>query len=479
MKSFDRLKSLLSFFFLSFFMLNVLGQHQEVSEKPNIWKGKHKEETDSTSLLFALQNGQGSGHFRYYFSATDNNGNLTDYYANAIGGGLRYESAPFHHFQIGVSGFYVFNIGSSDLSQADTTTNQFNRYEIGLFDIEDPTNKKDIDRLEELYVRYNIGKSYIRYGRQLINTPFINLQDGRMRPTGVEGFWFEINEVKNLNIDGGWIYAFSPRSTVKWFDASQSVGVYSMGVNTSGKRSDYFENIESEGAFLLGANYKAGRSLTISGWNLMFDNVLNAALLQVDMKWKKNDNLTLIAGIQGIREDAINHGGNEDQHKTYIDKNAKSMTCGGRLGASNNHWEFTANYNHIFDQGRYLMPREWGRDPFYTFMPRERNEGLGDVDAFVGKLSYKNSSQKFSASLAGGYFMLPDTRNYQLNKYGMPSYAQINADIRYKFDGQFKGLESQILLVNKINQGDLHDEKKYEFNKVNMSLINVVLNYHF
>jgi hypothetical protein len=30
------------------------------------------------------------------------------------------------------------------------------------------------------------------------------------------------------------------------------------------------------------------------------------------------------------------------------------------------------------------MPREWGRDPFY-FMPRERNEGYGDVNAIMTK----------------------------------------------------------------------------------------------
>ena len=70
-----------------------------------------------------------------------------------------------------------------------------NRYEIGLFDIEDPSNKKDIDRLEELYLKYNFKNATITVGKQLINTPFINLQDGRMRPTVVEGVWTEINNV--------------------------------------------------------------------------------------------------------------------------------------------------------------------------------------------------------------------------------------------------------------------------------------------
>jgi hypothetical protein len=64
---------------------------------------------------------------------------------------------------------------------------------LALFDLEDPGNKANMDRLEELYLKYNFKKSEIIFGKQLINTPFINLQDGRMRPTGVEGLWFHFN----------------------------------------------------------------------------------------------------------------------------------------------------------------------------------------------------------------------------------------------------------------------------------------------
>lgn len=48
------------------------------------------------------------------------------------------------------------------------------------------------------------------------------------------------------------------------------------------------------------------------------------------------------------------------------------------------------------------MPREWGREPFFTFLPRERNEGFGDVHALMGKLSYNNSKISVKTSLAVG-----------------------------------------------------------------------------
>ena len=135
------------------FSESIRAQHQEISEKPEMYKGKKDQPPDTTSLLSAFKRGQVNGHFRYFFMATGNQRGLTDYYANAAGGGIRFETARFHGFQFAVSGFYTFNIGSSDLGKPDSATGQYNRYEIGLFDQLDPYNKKDIDRLEEFYLR--------------------------------------------------------------------------------------------------------------------------------------------------------------------------------------------------------------------------------------------------------------------------------------------------------------------------------------
>jgi hypothetical protein len=455
------------------------GQHQDLGEKPGIWKGNKTTTSDTSSLLHAFKSGHVEGHFRYFFSHTNNNEGLTDYYANAAGGGLRFETGRFHGFQVGVSGFYIFNLGSSDLARKDETTNQTNRYEIGLFDIENPNNKDDIDRLEEFFVKYNYGQSFMKFGRQLINTPFINLQDGRMRPSGVEGLWIETNEIKNLRIEGGWLYAMAPRSTVSWYRAANSVGVYPMGVNVDGSRSNYKDNIQSEGVLLLGAEYNNKKWLTLKLWDVLFENVLNTNLLQADVKLKVDNSSTIFAGLQFIHQRTIADGGNQNQMLTYAEKNSSASVIGSQLGWKNKDIELSANYTHIFDQGRYLMPREWGRDPFYTFMPRERNEGLGDVDALVGKLVYNFSKYGLKLSTGYGYFRTPDVANYALNKYGLPSYTQFNIDVKYGFKGLLKGLDGQLLIVAKNNRGNIYDDQKYEFNKVNLQLYNFVLNYHF
>jgi hypothetical protein len=457
----------------------IFAQHQEISEKPEMYKGKKVQTEDSTSLLSAFKSGHFNGHFRYFFMSTQNQKGLTDYYANAAGGGLRYETAKFHNFQFAVSGFYTFNIGSSDLGKPDSTTGQNNRYEIALFDVENPYNKKDNDRLEELFLKYNYKKSSVVFGKQLINTPFINLQDGRMRPTGVEGIWFELNEIKKTKIEGGWLYAISPRGTTKWFNVGESVGVYSTGVNIDGTKSGYSNNLESKGVFLLGTHLDIGKNLKLHGWNVFTENIFNSAMLQADFSMPINSNETIFASAQAIRQDAINNGGNEDAAKTYFEKGAKAITFGAKAGWKNKRWETSINYNRITADGRYLMPREWGRDPFFTFLPRERNEGLGDVHAIMGKVNYDISNIRLKIALSAGYYKLPDVKNYRLNKYGLPSYTQINMDIRYAFNNILKGLEAQLLIVTKLKEGETYNNKKFEFNKVNMVLYNFVLNYHF
>ena len=314
-----------------FLVITAMAQHQELNEKPGLWKEKENE-TDSNSILAAFRKGSFSGHFRYFFMATQNEDGLTDYHAHAAGGGIKFESGRFRNFQVGVSGFFVFNIGSSDLSKADNRTGQMNRYEIGLFDIEDPTNKKDIDRLEELYLKYHFHHNQIILGKQLLNTPFINLQDGRMRPSEVEGLWAEIRSLKKLKIQGGYLYGMSPRSTVKWYRADESIGIYPVGVNENGSKSGYAGQLQSKGILLAGVTWEISKSWKLQAWNQWVQNIFNTALLQPEYEYSFPDKSKLFASAQLIFQQAIRQGGNPDPLKSYITTGSSSLVLGGRLG---------------------------------------------------------------------------------------------------------------------------------------------------
>ena len=213
---------------------------------------------------------------------TDNAPRLTDSWAWAAGGGVRYESRAFHRFSVGIGGFFIFNLASSDLTKKDSLTAAQNRYELALFDLENPANRDDIDRLEEFFLRYRTRNVSLTFGKQVLITPFINPQDGRMRPTGEEGMWAEARAGKHLKIEGGWLYRMSPRGTVRWYSVAQSIGILAQGVQPDGKKSDYAGHLKSAGIGIAGATWAKTPGLKIQIWDQWVDNIFNTALAQAD-----------------------------------------------------------------------------------------------------------------------------------------------------------------------------------------------------
>lgn len=434
---------------------------------------------DSMSLGTKLNTrGEFHVHLRSFFMGTDNDRQLKDYYALAEGAGLSYLSPKIYGFQAGVTGFFIFNLMSSDFSIPDATTKGLNRYELGLFDINNPKNTKDLDRLEDLFLKYHLRTSWVMAGRFELNTPFVNRQDGRMRGTIEEGVWLEVNEIKNVRIESGWLWMISPRSTISWYQLEDSYGVYPMGLNPDGSKSNYKNNISSEGVGLLGATWSKGRAIKVQAWEMWAENVFNTALLQTDLELKTGK-MVILAGVQYIRQDALNDGGNADQTKAYIPKGSAAQVFGGRAGLRSGNNEFSVNYTHIADKGRFLLPREWGREPFYTFLARERNEGIADMHAVNIRYAGAYVKGKLKPSLAYGHYFLPDVKDPSRNKYGLPAYAQVNAEVRYVFDKRLKGLQAQLLVVHKFGAGETYNDDRYVFNKVDMTNYNLVLDYTF
>ena len=67
-------------FLFTFFLINVF----------LITNGQEKK--DTTSILYAFSKGKIEGHFRFIYMSTNNYEPLTDYYAFAFGGGLKYQT---------------------------------------------------------------------------------------------------------------------------------------------------------------------------------------------------------------------------------------------------------------------------------------------------------------------------------------------------------------------------------------------------
>jgi hypothetical protein len=109
----------------------------------------------------------------------------------------------------------------------------------------------------------------------------------------------------------------------------------------------------------------------------------------------------------------------------------------------------------------------------------ERNEGMGDVSAYVVKAKYTAPKLPLTLNMGAGYYSLPDITNYALNKYSFPSYMQYNIDVRYAFTGFWKGWEAQLIYFYKDATGNTYNNPKYYINKVDMAHFNFILNFHF
>ena len=457
---------------------SVIGQ-TTVSETATEEK---KDSIPPKNLRDFFRQGKFEGHGRYYFMATDNTNNLSDYYANAFGMGIGYETPMIKGFSFNLSGFFIYNLASSDLSIADPVTGQFNRYEIGLFDVQNPKNRHDLDRLEDLNIKYTFKKGNIKFGKQHINTPFINPQDGRMRPTLIEGLTAQFKLSNKLEFLGGWILGVSPRSTIKWFSVGESIGTYPVGRGTDGKPSAYAGNVKSHWISYGGIKFQPNENTNLQAWNMHVDNVSNTSLIQAERRFpiKKTNGLSFLTAIQGIYQTTAGNGGNSNILLTYSQPGSEVIIYGGKLALEKKKsLSIHANHTRIGGTGRYLMPREWGRDPLFTFMPRERNEGFGDVHAFNFVYTKIFGKSGLVSKIGYGEYYLPDVLNAELNKYAFPSYRQLNLELRYKPKGFMEGLEFLLLYVYKGRIGEVYDNPRFVFNKVDMSIYNFVMQYSF
>lgn len=436
---------------------------------------QHQAQLDSSSGMNLFGAGTLHGHLRSFFSSNFNKSTDVEY-AQAIGGGIQFISKPIHHIKVGVSGIFINDLFSSDLTKANALSGAINRYEIGLYDITDPSKKTNLNRLEELYIQYQKNKTTITLGKQLLNTPFINLQDGRMRPSVVQGLWIQHKNKENKWY-AGWLNRFSPRSTVAWYKTGESIGLYPAGLNIDGSKAGYKNALESSGVALVGAEIGSIKNYKIQIWNQYVQNMFNSVFFQIDKT--PNAKQPYYYGLQIITQTAVNKGGNNDPAKTYFNPGQSSLVLGARVGKKINSWDYALNYTRITKQGRYLMPREWGRDPMYTFLMGERNEGLGDVSAYVVKAKYTAPKLPLTINLGAGYFNLPSVTNFALNKYSFPSYMQYNLDIRYAFKGFWKGWEAQMIYFYKDAKGNTYNNPKYYINKVDMGHFNFIVNFHF
>jgi hypothetical protein len=440
--------------------------------------GHHINPSDTLppKLGFDLDKGSFEFHARSFFMQTINKGNLLDYNALGMGAGIGYYSPSWKGFHFGFSGFFVFQLFENNIYEEDLLTNNINRYEILLFDMNDFENKRDLDRLEELYLLYENKDLEVILGRQTFESPLLNEQDNRMRANLFSGLTLNYSP-NHWDFRAAWFHATTIRGTVEWYSMEESFGVYPFGRTPFGTASEYKENIETHGVGIVGVKYKKNNFYT-EGWNYFNENVFNIAFAQSEYKLRRKT-FDYYFGAQGFYQSALNNGGNHDPEKAYIIKGEQSYGVGGRLGIGRGNHSLTLNYLNISDEGRFLFPREWGREQFFASLPRERFEGSGDVSSMMLKYTYAQEDKGWLLEFGASKVDHADLNEYSNNKYGIPSYFHFTGLVDYRFKGYLEGLDLKLLVAYKAaqNPGDVPDD--YRINRVDLWNFNFIIDFRF
>lgn len=422
--------------------------------------------------------GQLHGHIRNYFMATVNEDELKDYWTNAIGGSIQYETYNWKGVQLGVKGIFTFQTLSADLNEPDEQVFRKAKWEKELYDVNRPYEKKDLDRLEELYIKYSYKNSFLTVGKIDINTgPLLLRRDGRMKPFVYRGLWTELYELKNQAIYAGWINGVSPRGMTDWYTLNQAVGLLNNGFQYDGSNAVYHEFAETKGLGVLGYKVKI-KDISLQIWDYYFDQIDNTLWLQADY-----DKKHLFGGVQYVIQNACNHQSDIAFEHRYFQPDQMANVFATQIGyqSMDKSLKLSSAFLHAFGTGRFLFPKELGRENFYVSQPRSWIDGYGLVSVYMirGQLQPLNKKWKgLSLDMMLSYTNAPDQEDFANNKYGRSDYMQTTVLTKYSFQKKLEGLEINILYIMKYSP-DQELSPSETFYKTNLHHFNLIANINF
>ncbi|SDL92173.1 outer membrane porin, OprD family [Catalinimonas alkaloidigena] len=420
--------------------------------------------------------GDVSGQWRTYFMSTLNQGDLKDFAALATGGKLKYVHRWGTHLEAAAAFYTAVNLGISDPTATDPATGRPSRYEAGLFNMQD-LSQREVALLGEAYLTLRYNRHALTLGRMKLVSPLFNPQDGRMIPTLLQGLWYAQRPDKALDLGAGVFTKVAPRGTDRFYGIGESIGVYPAGRNLTGAPSDYPMHTRSKFLAIGHAHWKPMPHGEVHVWDYWADNVFHTVYLEPAYTVTLGEHAWQLAG-QWVHQDRVGEGGNADPVRRYFASRTADVfgvqlqvkgTTTVRLG-----------YNRITGAGQFLFPREWGREGLYTFQKRERSEGNANADALVLTLdrTWKGQAGSLQGIVSAGHHWRASVTEAAANKYAQPSYTHLNLDLFYT-PAALRRLQTELLLTYKIGQGDIPENPAFVLNKVDMGLINLIVNYTF
>ena len=312
---------------------------------------------DVGSLDAAFSQSTYSGHLRFGYISSDADVPATNSTtASAVGGFIKFETAKWNDLQFSLAPYFSEKIGSLS---GDESTGKLNA---DFFD----SNLNSFAYLGELYTQYNWKDGQLRYGRQLIETPFINGDDLRMLLHSYEATWVNHTVSDNLKLQGGVV--------TRWAGLGH------------GASQDTFEEASNEGVTVLGITYQMNTQHSLQIWQYDFD---------------KNYSLTYFdaAYVKGNFEAGAQYGNFREYNNSNVDGSFYGLL------AQYNFEPVTiiVAYNKASNDAGKSVSAGLGVGNFYTTMDDSFIADKTDAEAYRLGLDYA-VNQNLNISLGYGHY---------------------------------------------------------------------------
>lgn len=299
-----------------------------------------------------------------------------------------------------------------------------------------------------------------------------------MKPFVYRGAWTRINEFEKHKVYLGYIDGVSPRGMTEWFSLDKAIGLLGNGIQPDGSSAEYHDHSGIDWIGVLGIEREVNDELKLSLWNYLFDKSMDITWFQADFQHRG-----MLLGAQYVHQTALSAQEDIEYTARYIQQGETADVVSVRLGygPEKSRWEFTTAYLHAFDNGRFLFPKELGREDFYVSHPRFWMDGLGNTDVYMVQAAYKSKSKEkgqFDVKARLSRLDAPEEDDFQFNKYALPSIYQVMFFPKYEFHNVMEGMEIGLLYIWKVDRQENRPLNE-QFYRTDLHHLNLVMNIDF
>lgn len=339
----------------------------------------------------------------YYFTRSYKEG--TDQAAFSVGGRLHAETSARRGL-----GFGATYMGANPLAQNGPNP----------LLIDNTLPGYTISTLGEAYLSYQGERSQVKYGRQVIRTPWANPSDTRMVPVSFEGL------------------SASMQTTTGWSFSLDRMYKFKNRVKSTFDRNTLVTTVPTSGFLAAGTVYKKG-PLSAQAWYYRFYDIAQLGYADALLRANTKKRFKPVAAAQIMSEGGI--GGN-------LLKNVRAHAAGGSLGVASDDVEATVSYDNVpgdasaYKGGLIVSPYTSGyqTDPLFTDTQSASLVEKGQGHAYKVAATFWTSGHRFR-------FIADRARYFLAPAKGVPNNDLLKTDFDLTYflgarpgDAAFRGL---------------------------------------